>query len=100
MLHLKVDINKNILISNTEYKIRLRIHVSDKIKIEHNWILFVCNIKKCLKIHSALPGVHVIIQFIVSEFDTFCFVYAKLHCVNYQKMFIIIKWSQFNMVFL
>lgn len=36
MLHLKVDINKNILNLNTEYKIRLRIHVSDKIKIEHN----------------------------------------------------------------
>lgn len=36
MLHLKVDINKNILNSNTEYKIRLHIHVSDKIKIEHN----------------------------------------------------------------
>lgn len=36
MLHLKVDINKNILNTNTEYKIQLRIHVSDKIKIEHD----------------------------------------------------------------
>lgn len=51
------------------------------------WILFVCTIKNGLKIHLALPGIHGISQFIVSEFDTVYFVYAILHCVNYQKMF-------------